>query len=186
MSQVCFSCGYGLPGLTPKLMPPAAGAGDVLGVCWECGVLGCYEHAQRDATSGKWRCFSSIATALFDSSQRDAPGASPRSGGDQLFADSADFEARLPELAHASARLRIRDDPLPPILERAGRQVDYRARQLLADSLGVAEFIVHGTEESRPRYLTTARPYEQAPASEDVARAVLIPVLAEAVEGMIA
>jgi hypothetical protein len=184
MTQVCYGCAYGLTGLTPTLVPSAANVGDILGVCWECGVLGCYEHAERDATSGKWRCFTSIADALFDSSQQDQTTAPPPPDAGRSFADSADFEARFPELALASesARLRFRENDrrLSRILGNSGRPVSYRALQLLADSLGVADFIVRGSGNFRPKYLITTQPYEPGPTSEQVARAVLIRSLAEA------
>lgn len=190
MSQVCFGCAYGLTGLSPKTAPTAANVGDILGVCWECGVLGCYEHAERDATSGKWMCFSSIATALWGSSQQDQTGAQPTSDAIQSFADSADFHARFPELALASepAKLRFREDYslLWRILENAGRPTgDDRALDLLADSLGVANFVVRGTAEFQPKYPQTARWDKQAPTPGQVARAVLIRDLAEALgEGL--
>jgi hypothetical protein len=184
MTGVCYGCAYGLTGLTPTLVPTAANVSDILGVCWECGVLGCYEHAQRDATSGKWMCFTSIANALFDSSQQDQASAPPPPDTAQSFADSADFQARFPELALASqpARLRFRQDDrrLSRILENAGRPAYDRALELLADSLGVADFVVRGTAESEPKYLITTVPHERAAAPERMARAVLIRSLAEA------
>jgi hypothetical protein len=191
MTQLCYGCAYGLTGLSPTLVPSAANVGDILGVCWECGVLGCYEHAERDATSGKWRCFASIANALFDSSQQDQATAPLPSDASQSFADSADFQARFPELALASepARLRFRENDrrLSRILENAGRPADYRALELLADSLGVADFVIRGTPDFRPKYLITTQPYEPVPAPEQVARAVLIRSLAEALgEGLYA
>lgn len=191
MTQVCFGCAYGLTGLSPKLVPTAANVGDILGVCWECGVLGCYEHAERDATSGKWRCFTSIANALFGSSQQDQTGA-PSPDATQSFADTSDFQARFPELALASepARLRFRGEHsrLSRILESAGRPADdARALELLADSLGVADFVVRGTQELRPKYSLTAGWGEQAPTPDQVAHAVLTRSLAEALgEGLYA
>ena len=184
MAQVCYGCAYGLTGLSPTLVPSEANIGDILGVCWECGVLGCYEHAERDATSGKWRCFTSIANALFDGSQQDQASAPPPPDAAQSFADSANFQARFPELALASepARLRFRqnDRRLSRILENAGRPADYGAPDLLADSLGVADFVIYGAAGFRPKYPTTTVPYERPPAPEQVARAVLISSLAEA------
>jgi hypothetical protein len=177
----CFGCAYGLTTTTPTVVPSAASLNDILGVCWECHVLGCSQHAERDSTSGKWKCFSSVATATLTSAQSQA-GAQPSTPqADQAFADSQDLESRFPQLARASEPVRLkyqrRRSNLMAALGDGARRYNEQAAHLLADALGIAEFIVYGTEELRPSYMTDA---ERSRAAEDVARAVLIRDLAEA------
>jgi hypothetical protein len=114
---------------------------DPLGACWECHVFGCRGHGERDAGSGKWLCYASVATALAVSA-----------GVEQVeltatrFADSRDFQQRFTQLAQATADHRS--------YWRSGfgerRLGAYRQRpelretrwDLLADALGVGAFLL--------------------------------------------
>jgi hypothetical protein len=183
----CFACAHGLTACTPSYVPTAASSGDILGVCWECHVMGCYEHAERDATSGKWMCFPSIASALFSSAQQQAGAPVPASPADQPFARSADFEARFPALSNASRALRMsfreRSNLLWPTSNLGSGRITNDAGELLADALGVAEFIVYGSEEFRPTYIGRDEFRAAEPMAREVARAVLTRDLAEMLIG---
>jgi hypothetical protein len=56
----CYGCSYSLAGNGSA----GSRAGTVLGVCKECGLLGCPEHAERDQASGWWVCSQSVVKAL--------------------------------------------------------------------------------------------------------------------------
>lgn len=154
----CFACAHGLTACTPVYVPMAAASGDVLGVCWECHVLGCYEHAERDAASGKWNCFPSIANALLQSAQQLATGATTSAlQAGQPFTSSRDFDVRFPSLSNASRSSRLKfKERRSDLVSNFGLRFQPRndaAVELLGDALGVAEFVVYGTEESRPTYM---------------------------------
>lgn len=149
--------------------------------------MGCYEHAERDATSGKWMCFPSIASALFTSAQQQAGAPVPAPPADQPFARSADFEARFPALSNASRALRMsfreRSNLLWPTSNLGSGRITNDASELLADALGVAEFIVYGSEEFRPTYIGRGEFRVPERMAREVARAVLTRDLAEMLIG---
>lgn len=96
MAARCWACEIGL---TPIGYLPEELSGDPVGACWECHVFGCLAHAERDAGSGKFLCFPSVATALsassgleeFEPEIRFAPG---------------EWEERLPRLASETEEAR--------------------------------------------------------------------------------
>jgi hypothetical protein len=120
-------------GFAPERLPL-----DPLGTCWECHVFGCPAHAERDAGSGKYMCFPSVATAL---------GAS---AGLEDFAPAVKLEhgewrERFPRLAVATADERRHwssgegEGDLGRVLGSiSDRQIDFF---LLADALGIVSFL---------------------------------------------
>ena len=141
MQAFCWGCEMKVApvGASWNLLPL-----EPLGACWECGVFGCRAHAERDSASGKWLCYSSVASALAASAGLEQPVG-------VTFADSSDFERRFTHMAEASeprrrswrsgggqARLGryLGRAPLsrPPVLA------------LLGDFVGVSEFLLAGPE----------------------------------------
>jgi hypothetical protein len=130
-------------GFAPEHLPL-----DPLGTCWECHVFGCPAHAERDAGSGKYMCFPSVATAL---------GAS---AGLEDFAPAVRLEGskwreRFPRLAIATEDERRHfssgegEGDLGRILGSiSDRQVDFF---LLADALGIVSFL--DRETTQPQML---------------------------------
>lgn len=106
-----------------------------LGACFECGVFGCSEHAERDAGSGKWICFQSVADAI-------AASAGLEGGVDNLgLTSSEDLEIRFPVLAEATAGWRNRareafetEPTIPP--SRVSNVT------LLGDAVGIAQALM--------------------------------------------
>lgn len=140
MPAECWGCALGIAGVGVP--------GEPLGVCWECGVFGCASHGRRDAGSGKWTCWPSVAEALATSAglphdEEQAPPGRPR----LTFRGSDDFEARFPELAGASSKERARlrsgagEEWLGKQLSglRAAAHLDF---SLAADAVGVGQFLV--------------------------------------------
>jgi hypothetical protein len=148
----CWGCAFQIPrggGVDP---PVPAAIGQVLGACFQCGVMGCSRHAERDRKSGKWLCFTSVANILSVSSGLDRPDAPI---GVQLRT-SHEFEDRFPYLARATQpqrrRWKDRSKDLPGmVLEHRPRLVssDVSPTQLnldlLADALGVGTFLLTET-----------------------------------------
>jgi hypothetical protein len=114
---------------------------DPLGACWECHVFGCRGHGERDAGSGKWLCYPTVATALAVSAGVAEVGLTAT-----RFADSREFQQRFTRLAQATAD--YRSYWLSGSGE--GRLRAYRQRpelrdtrwDLLADAVGVGAFLV--------------------------------------------
>lgn len=90
MSARCWACAVGVT--------PVGTADDKpVGACWDCRVFGCLGHGERDAGSGKWHCFPSVATAI--AAAAGVPGVSST----LTIRSAGDFEARYPALARALA-----------------------------------------------------------------------------------
>jgi hypothetical protein len=138
MPAACWGCEMGVApvGVSRNALPL-----DPLGACWECHVFGCRGHGERDAGSGKWLCYASVATALAVSAGVEQVALTAT-----RFADSGEFQQRFSQLAQATADHRT--------YWRSGsgerRLGAYRQRRelretrwdLLADALGVGAFLL--------------------------------------------
>jgi len=83
-----------------SVVTTGASAPNPLGSCFECGVFGCSEHAERDTGKGKWICFQTVADAIAASAGVGIPI-------EGLVLDSsAEFVRRFPLLAGATSGLR--------------------------------------------------------------------------------
>jgi len=106
-----------------------------LGSCFECGVFGCSEHAERDTGKGKWICFQTVANAIAASA-----GLGPRIEG-LVLDSSADFERRFPLLAGATSGFRQAAqrsfEVQSPVAGASHANLD-----LLGDAVGVAQALM--------------------------------------------
>jgi hypothetical protein len=106
-----------------------------LGACFECGVFGCSEHAERDAGKGKWICFQTVAEAIAASAGLGTPV-------EGLELDtSAEFERRFPVLAGATQGFRQAAqrsfEAHPPVSGASAADLS-----LLGDAVGVAQALM--------------------------------------------
>jgi hypothetical protein len=139
MSALCWGCTNGVPRVGVAAGPPL----DPLGACWECGVFGCHGHAERDGSSGKWHCYSSVATAL---------GVSAGLLHDPTialhFSSSEDFQRRFPKVAEATRAQREfyrsgdGEGKIGSLRER--HELVVADWWLYADAIGVSTFLLGG------------------------------------------
>ncbi len=143
----CFGCAFRLRRMGSVPIEPAA-ASEPLGACWDCGVFGCSEHAEREQGGYKWVCVSSVVKALSVASGLDEPEGP--TGTDLRLEGRDDFETRLPRLAKATEEERRawygQEGELVEATSDSERQpyIDYG---LLADAVGVGRFLVPGPRE---------------------------------------
>lgn len=97
MSADCWGCAVNISA-TGK-------TGSALGVCVNCGVLGCAGHAERDKVSHKWKCLASVVQAVSNGAGIDDEDAVP---AQDVVQSVEDFERRFPVFAEASAHTRQR------------------------------------------------------------------------------
>jgi hypothetical protein len=71
-SAFCFGCAFGLAQMGTMPADPYAVL-QPLGACWDCGVFGCSQHAQREQGAYKWVCVSSVVKALSVAAGLDDP-----------------------------------------------------------------------------------------------------------------
>jgi hypothetical protein len=98
MSAECWGCVMGL-----TLVGRAPASPSPLGVCVQCGVLGCSGHAARDAVSYKWKCTASVVAEVSKGAGIDREADVP---DEDVVRSVSEFEQRYPTLARASARER--------------------------------------------------------------------------------
>jgi hypothetical protein len=138
MPAACWGCEWGVApvGVSRSALPL-----DPLGACWECHVFGCRAHGERDAGSGKWLCYPSVATALAVSA-----GVEPAAVTATRFADSWDFQQRFAQLAEATAGHRTywRSGPGEARLGAYRQRPELRETRwdLVADAIGVGAFLL--------------------------------------------
>ena len=105
-----------------------------LGVCVNCGVLGCSGDAERDRVSHQWTCTASVVAAVSIGAGIDDSTVIPREG---IVRSVEEFERRYPVLAWAAAAERARVD-----LGMAGmllvREAHFRESDLELSALAVA------------------------------------------------
>lgn len=131
MSAECWAHAVGVA----TVVTNGPSAPNPLGACFECGVFGCSEHAERDTGKGKWMCFTTVAEAIAASA-----GLGTQIEGLQLES-SAEFEIRFPVLAGATHGFRQaaqRSFEAHPPLRRA----DVANLDLLGDAVGVAQALM--------------------------------------------
>lgn len=145
MSPVhCFGCAFRLGRLGGVPVDPAS-ALEPLGSCWDCGVFGCSQHAEREQGGYKWVCVSSVVKALSVAAGLDQPEG--RVEPTLRLEGRDDFERRLPRVARATIEERRtwyeREGDLVEYTGDSERQpyIDY---SLLADAVGVGRFLVLG------------------------------------------
>jgi hypothetical protein len=88
-------------GLT--LVGSAPASPSPLGVCVQCGVMGCSGHAARDRVSYKWKCTASVVAEVSKGAGIDRESDVPE---EEVVRSVPEFEQRYPTLARASARER--------------------------------------------------------------------------------
>lgn len=102
MPADCWACAFGLR----PIGPVPAGAQDPrnpLGICFDCHVMGCPRHGERDRGAGKWFCYPSVASGLSVSAGLDSADVLPVL---VVFRSRSDFEDRFPSLAEATSEIR--------------------------------------------------------------------------------
>jgi len=131
MPAECWAHAVGVVGVASN----GPSAPNPLGACFECGVFGCSEHAERDTGSGKWLCFQSVANATAASA-----GIGELIEGLEI-SSSEEFERRFPVLAGATYGLRhaAREtfESQAPVKVAGGVDLN-----LLADAVGVAQALM--------------------------------------------
>jgi len=143
----CWACANGVPSPVTATLTFSGQytIDDILGCCWECHVFSCSGHAERDADSGKWLCFSSVAKALAASA-----GIDDGEHVETRYASTKDFEQRLPVLAESTITRRNRwrndNDRLYSVVMRADLNKGY-APDVLADAVGVADSLTEPRDE---------------------------------------
>lgn len=134
MPAECWACAVGLTKVTQA-------SGSPVGVCQDCGVLGCTGHGSVDRLSGLWVCHKSVVKQAGASAGVPTPGAE----ASPLQIDGrADLHDRFSALTRAADYLR------PMVVERLdlerviaplevdAEQVDL---ELLYDALAIAAYL---------------------------------------------
>jgi hypothetical protein len=163
----CWACAFGITRVG-RVQPPNANVGDVLGVCVQCGVVGCSYHAERDRNGFKWVCFQSVARALSVAAGLDTPDPDDRDEVQPTvrLRSSHEFEQRYPIIAEATVDLRARwREWGPRLLVEAIGGFDRPVNPvLLADAVGVGQFLLSEVPEDSkyarigPEVAETERP----------------------------
>ena len=130
MAAHCWGCEVAIPAI-------GAATGNPVGACWDCHVLGCLGHGERDSGSGKWLCIPSVATAAAKSAGLNGVSSSV------TFRSVKDLEDRFPTLLGAIPRAWTPGDARGSMNNRlAELQTEPLDYALLAEAANIADFLL--------------------------------------------
>ena len=148
-SAHCWACVLGLALVSSS-------TGDPVGVCRDCGVLGCVGHGSVDRLSGLWVCHKSVV-------KQAAAGAGVPTYGSQAsplqIGNRSDLRDRFATLVEAASPfLSVERLDARSIQASLGTDVGPVDQELLQDAVAIATFLTRGmqTSERRGAVRTTA------------------------------